>query len=145
MTFHTKLPDRCCEIITNFRLFSIVSHTHTDMITAGITPDVIGHFKSIENKMDLERQLELMSYRMMRIPRSSFRARFTKSMNTLISIERRMFSPVEIWWIIFVLTFSFTLNIKINHIINSKPTRHTILGYRPVQRRNECCQCERKN
>ena len=72
MTFHSKLKNRCGKIISNFRLLSIVTYTHTDMIATGITPNIIGHLKSNERMMMM---YKAFSYRIMRIPRSSFRAR----------------------------------------------------------------------
>lgn len=108
MAFHSKLQDWCCKIIADLRFLSIVTNAHSNMISTGITPDIVGHFKSKIIKCRVQKALknELPNDKNALI---EFSCSFTKSMSSLIGIQRWMFFPVEIWWIIFVLSFAFTL------------------------------------
>ena len=45
MTFHPELINRCCVIVADLALLSIVSYTHSNVIVASITPNVVWHFK----------------------------------------------------------------------------------------------------
>ena len=45
MTLHTKLVYWCAIVHAHFGLLGIVAHTHTNVIVAATTPDVVGHFK----------------------------------------------------------------------------------------------------
>ena len=49
MTLHPKLIDRGTIVHSSFRLLSIITDSHTDVIVTATTPDVIRHLKP-ENK-----------------------------------------------------------------------------------------------
>ena len=57
VTLHPELVDWRCVVHANFRLLSIVSDTHTNMVLTSFTPDIVWHFKSVsqfnENNTDI--------------------------------------------------------------------------------------------